>query len=95
MRRAFEALLWYDSLLTLPAEIEGIWQRKKLLTGATMVYLLTRYVAILERIVLVMTVMLTTISDEARPVSSFLKLPANTCIALCRHATYWEIWTPR
>ncbi|KAL1945435.1 hypothetical protein VTO73DRAFT_2286 [Trametes versicolor] len=49
---ASSALLWFDFVLTLPDEYRRIWTRK--LTGATVIYLLMRYVAVIERIFFVL-----------------------------------------
>ncbi|KAI0351956.1 hypothetical protein OH77DRAFT_1523650 [Trametes cingulata] len=52
---ASSALLWFDLVLTLPDEYQRIWRRK--LSGATVVYLLTRYIAAIERIFFVLEVL--------------------------------------
>ncbi|EIW54180.1 uncharacterized protein TRAVEDRAFT_92176, partial [Trametes versicolor FP-101664 SS1] len=49
------ALLWFDFVLTLPDEYRRIWRRK--FTGATVIYLLIRYVAVIERIFFVLEVL--------------------------------------
>ncbi|KAI0774927.1 hypothetical protein BD413DRAFT_611911 [Trametes elegans] len=58
---ASSALLWFDFVLTLPTEYRRIWQRKY--TGATLVYLLMRYIAVIERIFFVAEVLLWKSSD--------------------------------
>lgn len=49
------ALLWFDFALTLPDEYRRIWKRK--FSGATVIYLLMRYVAVIERIFLVLEIL--------------------------------------
>ncbi|KAI0365082.1 hypothetical protein BV20DRAFT_955068 [Pilatotrama ljubarskyi] len=61
---ASSALLWFDFALTLPAEYRRIWRRK--FTGATVVYLLTRYIAVIERIFFVLEVLVWNSSDQVR-----------------------------
>lgn len=56
------ALLFADTLMTLTSEVQRIWRRK--FTGATAVFLVTRYVAVAERIVLLVSVFLPTVQDE-------------------------------
>ncbi|KAI0645061.1 hypothetical protein C8Q79DRAFT_912324, partial [Trametes meyenii] len=62
---ASSALLWFDAVLTLPTEYRRIWCRK--FTGATVVYLLTRYIAVIERIFFVLETSLFNISNKVRP----------------------------
>jgi len=50
---ASSALLFVDAAITLRIEVQRIWKRK--LSGATLVYFLTRYVAIAERITLLVS----------------------------------------
>ncbi|KAI0351958.1 hypothetical protein OH77DRAFT_1498209 [Trametes cingulata] len=64
---ASSALLWFDFALTLPEEYKRIWRRK--FTGATVVYLLTRYIAVIERIFFVLEVLVWNSSDQ--PYSPF------------------------
>ncbi|KAH9852392.1 hypothetical protein C2E23DRAFT_731207, partial [Lenzites betulinus] len=59
---ASSALLFADSLTTLTDEVQRIWHRE--FSGATVVFLLTRYVAVAERIVLVASVFLPTVQDK-------------------------------
>ncbi|KAL1948797.1 hypothetical protein VTO73DRAFT_10603 [Trametes versicolor] len=59
---ASSALLFADTLMTLTSEVQRIWRRK--FTGATAVFLVTRYVAVAERIVLLVSVFLPTVQDE-------------------------------
>ena len=58
----FAALLWFDFALTFSTEVRRIWARK--FSGATLVYLLTRYTAIIDRILFVTEVLLWSSSDE-------------------------------
>ena len=67
------ALLWFDYALTLPAEVHGIWNRG--ITGATALYLITRYAALTERVMLVAMVGLWSISDEVRPIPAVHSYP--------------------
>ncbi|KAI9059899.1 hypothetical protein FKP32DRAFT_1579041 [Trametes sanguinea] len=62
---ASSALLWFDFALTFTDEYRRIWKRKW--TGATLVYLLTRYVAVIERIFFVLEVLVWNSSDQVRP----------------------------
>ncbi|KAJ8481200.1 hypothetical protein ONZ51_g6181 [Trametes cubensis] len=55
-------LLFADSFITFPEEVERIWKRR--FTGATVVFLITRYVAVAERITLVVSVFLPTLQDK-------------------------------
>ena len=57
-------LLFADSFITFPEEVERIWKRR--FTGATVVFLITRYVAVAERITLVVSVFLPTLQDKVR-----------------------------
>ncbi|TBU56306.1 hypothetical protein BD310DRAFT_629608 [Dichomitus squalens] len=45
---ASSALLWFDFALTFTTEVRRIWRRR--FTGATLVYLFTRYTALLDRL---------------------------------------------
>ena len=65
-------LLWYDIVLTLPIEVERIWRRK--ITGATLVYFITRYAAYLERVFFMLVLFLTNVDDDVRLHSIFLRL---------------------
>ncbi len=56
------ALLFADTLMTMPSEVQRIWRRR--FSGATAVFLVTRYVAVAERIVLLVSVFLPTVEDE-------------------------------
>lgn len=56
------ALLFFDVAITLEQEIQRIWQKK--FSGATFVYLLTRYVALAERITLMVSLFLITEDNE-------------------------------
>ncbi|KAI0629547.1 hypothetical protein C8Q77DRAFT_1220240 [Trametes polyzona] len=59
---ASSALLWFDFALNLPNEYRRIWSRK--FTGATVVYLLMRYAAVIERIFFVLEVLVWNSSDR-------------------------------
>ncbi|OCH86713.1 hypothetical protein OBBRIDRAFT_796932 [Obba rivulosa] len=59
---ASSALLYADWALCFTAEVERIWRRR--FSGATVVYLLNRYVALAERLTLVTSVLLVTESDK-------------------------------
>ncbi|KAI0327895.1 hypothetical protein GY45DRAFT_1256050 [Cubamyces sp. BRFM 1775] len=59
---ASSALLWFDFALTLPTEYRRIWKRR--FTGATIVYLFTRYIAVIERIFFVLEVLVWNSSDS-------------------------------
>ena len=56
------ALLFYDHAVTFVDEVQRIWRRK--FSGATLIYLLTRYVATLERITLLASLFLKTSDDK-------------------------------
>ena len=58
------ALLWFDCILTFQKEVQCIWQRR--FTGATVVYLATRYLAVVQCILLVLLSMLWDINDNVR-----------------------------
>ena len=53
--------------MTFPTEVRRIWGRK--FSGATLVYLVIRYTAVIERVFLVLQVLLWTSSDEVRQAS--------------------------
>lgn len=55
-------ILFADSLFTLTDEIQRIWSRR--FSGATLIFLITRWVAVAERIVLVTSVVLPTLQDK-------------------------------
>lgn len=48
--------------MTLTREVQRIWQRR--FTGATAVFLITRYVAVAERIVLLVSLFFPAVADE-------------------------------
>lgn len=52
----FAVLLWFDFALTFPTEVRHIWRRK--LSGAMLVYIFTRYTAIIDRVLLISEVFL-------------------------------------
>ncbi|OSD05108.1 hypothetical protein PYCCODRAFT_1432858 [Trametes coccinea BRFM310] len=60
---ASSALLFVDWFMTFTDEVQRIWKGR--FTGATVVFLITRYVAIAERIVLTISVFLPTLSNES------------------------------
>ncbi|KAM5537917.1 hypothetical protein V8D89_008393 [Ganoderma adspersum] len=60
---ASTALLWFDFALTFPTEVRRIWGRP--FSGATLVYLFTRYTAIADRVLFVTEVLLWNSSDQA------------------------------
>ena len=64
-----EALLWFDFVLTFPKEVRCIWGRR--FTGATLVYLCTRYFALFERIFFILTVLFWSSTDAVSLVSRF------------------------
>ncbi|KAL1948799.1 hypothetical protein VTO73DRAFT_10605 [Trametes versicolor] len=59
---ASSVLLFADAITTFTDEVQRIWHRK--FTGATVVFLVTRYVAVAERLVLVVSVFLPTLLDK-------------------------------
>ena len=58
------ALLWFDCTLTFTTEVQYIWRRR--FTGATIVYLFTRYAAVVERVFSLLTILLWTSTEEVR-----------------------------
>ncbi|KAI1790332.1 hypothetical protein LXA43DRAFT_1062142 [Ganoderma leucocontextum] len=58
----FAALLWFDFALTFPTEVRRIWGRE--FSGATLVYLFTRYTALLDRVLFVTEVLLWNSSNQ-------------------------------
>lgn len=58
------ALLWFDHIISFNEEVQRIWQRK--FTGATLLFLITRYSATLERITLVVSLFLVTNENKVR-----------------------------
>ncbi|KAI0645031.1 hypothetical protein C8Q79DRAFT_912048 [Trametes meyenii] len=72
---ASSALLWFDFALTFPTECRRIWNRK--FTGATVVYLLTRYIAVVERIFFVLEVLVWRSTDQV-------------CVSLCGGITHTD-----
>ncbi|RPD74157.1 hypothetical protein L226DRAFT_613552 [Lentinus tigrinus ALCF2SS1-7] len=60
---ASSGLLFVDTLFTFTDEVQRIWRRR--FTGATLIFLLTRWVAVAERIVLVVSVVLPTVQDKS------------------------------
>ena len=49
------ALLWFDFTLTFPAEVRRIWGSK--FSSVTLVYLCTRYAAIVDRVLVVVEIL--------------------------------------
>ena len=62
------ALLWFDFALTFPTEVRRIWRYK--FSGATVVYLFTRYTAIVDRVLFVTEVLLWSSSDQVSRLSA-------------------------
>ncbi|EIW54159.1 uncharacterized protein TRAVEDRAFT_51880 [Trametes versicolor FP-101664 SS1] len=78
---ASSALLWFDHMLTFPSEYARIWRRK--FTGATLVFLLMRYAAFIERIFFVLEVLVWGANDEAydhyhAPLKTYLAIAVAT-----------------
>ena len=55
------ALLCFDHASTFTSEVERIWKRRH--TGATIVYLFTRYLVLIERVFFVLQVLMWNASD--------------------------------
>ena len=74
------ALLYYDYFLTLPAEIQCIWNRK--LTLASILFLINRYATLVVRTLLIIqTVSWSHVTDnEADKVCTVLNLSSVTLI---------------
>ncbi|KAI0669471.1 hypothetical protein C8Q78DRAFT_977408 [Trametes maxima] len=72
---ATSAMLWFDFALTFPTECRRIWGRK--FSGATVIYLFTRYGAMAQRILQVAVVLTWYSSDQVS-----LVLPLTYCGAL-------------
>ncbi|KAI0761309.1 hypothetical protein BD413DRAFT_617180 [Trametes elegans] len=72
---ASSVLLFTDWLMSFTDEVQRIWGRR--FTGATLVFLLTRYTAVAERIVLVVSLFLPTVQDASRVFGPF---PASTTL---------------
>ena len=73
-----QALLYYDYLLTIPAEIQCIWKRK--LTLASILFLINRYATLVTRTLLIIqTVSWSHVTDdEADKVCTVLNLSSVT-----------------
>ena len=56
------AVLWFDFALTFTTEVRRIWRRE--FSGATLVFLLMRYIAVVERVFFVLEVLLWKSTDE-------------------------------
>ncbi|KAI0667274.1 hypothetical protein C8Q78DRAFT_982622 [Trametes maxima] len=69
---ASSVLLFVDWCMTFTDEVQRIWRRR--LTGATIVFLLTRYVALAERVVLMVSLFLRTVDDKVRRCAPVLRL---------------------
>ena len=74
---ASTALLWFDFALTFTAEVEQIWMRK--FTGATIVYLLMRYSALIHRVFFMLEVFVWNSSDRVGDSSPDI-------VSTCAHA---------
>ncbi|CDO71086.1 hypothetical protein BN946_scf184844.g90 [Trametes cinnabarina] len=61
---ASSALLFVDWFMTFTDEVQRIWKGR--FTGATVIFLITRYVAIAERINFVVSVVLPALSNQVR-----------------------------
>jgi len=59
---ASSALLFFDCAITFTREVKRIWLRRT--TGATIIFLLTRYTAVAERITLLTSLFLRTLDDN-------------------------------
>ena len=55
-------LIILDHVMTFTDEVQRVWRRK--FSGATLIYLITRYVATFERITLMTSLFLQTNSDQ-------------------------------
>ncbi|KAI0821878.1 hypothetical protein BC628DRAFT_1328565 [Trametes gibbosa] len=69
---ASSVLLFADTFMTLTREVQRIWQRR--FTGATAVFLITRYVAVAERIVLLVSLFFPAVADEVSSCVPVLRL---------------------
>ncbi|KAI0074320.1 hypothetical protein K474DRAFT_1774105 [Panus rudis PR-1116 ss-1] len=69
---ASSVLLFYDCILTFPTEVQRIWKRK--FSGATIIYVLTRYAAVVERVVLTVSLFLQATEDKVRACFSHLSI---------------------
>ncbi|KAH9889273.1 hypothetical protein C8Q73DRAFT_654019 [Cubamyces lactineus] len=99
---ASSALLWFDFALTLPTEYRRIWKRR--FTGATIVYLLTRYIAVIERIFFVLEVLVwnstdpvfrcggITHTDDTLLFLNYLAFSAFTCLRV--YGVWGRDWKP-
>ncbi|KAM5537836.1 hypothetical protein V8D89_008478 [Ganoderma adspersum] len=59
---ASSALLWFDFVLTFPTEVRRIWGHG--FTSATLVYLFTRYPAIVDRVLVILEIFIRSSSDQ-------------------------------
>ncbi|KAI0827781.1 hypothetical protein BC628DRAFT_1502229 [Trametes gibbosa] len=59
---ASSALLWFDCAMTFPEEYRRIWKRQ--FSGATLVYIVMRYSAVIERIFFVLEVLVWNSTDK-------------------------------
>ncbi|OSC97583.1 hypothetical protein PYCCODRAFT_1471755 [Trametes coccinea BRFM310] len=92
---ASSALLWFDFALMFTTEYRRIWKRKW--TGATLVYLLTRYVAVIERIFFVLEVLVRlcggiTHTDDVLLFLNYLAFSAFTCLRI--YGVWGRDWKP-
>ena len=72
------ALLFYDHFVTLKEEIQYIWRRK--FNAATYLFFLTRYIALFERITLMVSLFLVTTDDKVSYYRSFSVLHLRECL---------------
>ncbi|KAL1937856.1 hypothetical protein VTO73DRAFT_12749 [Trametes versicolor] len=59
---ATSALLWFDYVLTFSSEYRRIWRRR--FTGATLIFLLMRYAALIERVYFVLEILVWNASNR-------------------------------
>lgn len=51
LTQLFPALLWFDCVLTFPMEVRHFWKCR--ISGAMLVYIVIRYTAIIDRVLLI------------------------------------------
>ncbi|KAI0827780.1 hypothetical protein BC628DRAFT_1338288 [Trametes gibbosa] len=100
LKTAVAVLLWYDSLVTWPDEYRRIWKRK--FTGATVVYLVMRYSAVLERVSLCLQTFLwsspdqicagVTYLDEVLVIANYIAIGALTTLRV--YGVWSRDWKP-
>ncbi|KAI0754200.1 hypothetical protein C8Q80DRAFT_1094487 [Daedaleopsis nitida] len=79
---ASSVILFADSLFTLTDEIQRIWSRR--FSGATLIFLVTRWVAVAERIVLVTSVVLPTLQDKVIWIARSPPSATSSCVPVLR-----------